>query len=206
MLTQLLLLLLIALGWKTNREQLTSKETRMVLMVFVIYAVVCIGQSSCEASPGGNGLLGRLCQSFNLTEYVLQSLILLAIIVAINMNITASRAMLNAYPWSSLVPLQMKGLASFNFFRLAFLIYLLFPTLLVVIRVMLVSWPYSWIDPLLRHALLIALYVAIALAFAPTDKELWRRPFSLEPWRAGRGPTRAGNAAGGGVGGGGAAP
>lgn len=196
MLTQLLLLLLIALGWKTNREHLSSREARFVLMVFVLYAGVCVAQSACEASSVL--VFERLCQSANLFEYVMQSLILLAIIVAINLNVTASRAVLNAYPWSSLVPLQMKGLASFNLFRLAFLAYLLLPTFLMAMRVMLISWPYSWVDPLLRHSFLIALYVAIALAFAPTDKELWRRPFALQPWRAGRRPNNGAGDAGGG--------
>lgn len=109
------------------------------------------------------------------------------IIVSINFNITSSRAALNAYPWSSQVPLQYKALASFNLFRVLFLAYLLLPTLLLVARVMLVAWPYAWVDPLLRHALYLALFVALAVAFAPVDVELYRRPFALEPWRGAEG-------------------
>jgi hypothetical protein len=123
--------------------------------------------------------------------------------VSINFNITSSRAVLKAFPWSSHVPLQYKALASFNVFRLVFLAYLLLPTLLLVARVTLVAWPYAWVDPLLRHALFLALYVALAMAFAPTDKELYRRPFLLEPWRgADRGPvaTAVGTDAGAAVG------
>lgn len=60
---------------------------------------------------------------------------------------------------------------------------------------MLVAWPFSWVDTLLRHALFLALYVALAVAFAPMDKEGYRRPFAFEP---GRGAGAAGNGRGGG--------
>jgi hypothetical protein len=80
MLTQLLLLLLIALGWKTTREQLTGREARLVLSAFALYCLVCTSQSICNASTSAGGLFGRdsrLCEAYNLAEYVLQSLILL---------------------------------------------------------------------------------------------------------------------------------
>jgi len=80
MLTQLLLLLLLALGWKTNREQLTGRETRLVQSAFALYLLVCTSQSICNASTTDGGLFdrdSRLCEAYNLGEYVLQSLILL---------------------------------------------------------------------------------------------------------------------------------
>ena len=61
---------------------------------------------------------------------------------------------------------------------------------------MLIGWPYAgWVEPLLRQCLFLAIYVALALAFMPFDKELFRRPFSIEPGRGRTGSTAAAAAA-----------
>lgn len=79
MLTQLLLLLLLAMGWKTSREQLTARQTRLVLLCFGVYVLVCASQSVCQAGVASGDPFGmsRLCETYNLGEYILQSIILL---------------------------------------------------------------------------------------------------------------------------------
>jgi membrane protein required for beta-lactamase induction len=99
------------------------------------------------------------------------------IIVSINFNITHLRATLNDYPWSANVALQYRSLKQFQFFRWAFLIYLLLPTLLLIVKIMLLSWAYNWLDSLLHEAAYLLVYVAIAISFGPTDRDQYVRPF-----------------------------
>lgn len=118
------------------------------------------------------------------------------ILVSVNFNIQSFRSALTYFSsWSSLVPLQYRSLASFGMFRLVFLAFLLFPTFLLVARSMAITWPYAWVDPLLRHSLFLAIFVALAVVFSPTDKEAYRRPFVLEPWRGREGGRPAGTGA-----------
>lgn len=100
------------------------------------------------------------------------------IIVSINFNITHLRATLNDYPWSAAVPLQYAALKNFQFFRWAFLLYLLLPTILLITRIMLLSWAYNWLDQLLKEGAFLAIYVCIAVTFGPTSHELYTRPFA----------------------------
>ena len=100
--------------------------------------------------------------------------------VGVNYSIATLRAGLNDFPFSTGVPLNYATLQSFHFFRWVVLLYLLLPTLLLVGRVMLFSWAYAWLDPLLRQGLYLAMYVAIATAFSPTDKQLYAKPFDLQ--------------------------
>ena len=73
MLSQMGILFLISLGFKVNRESLSGKEVRLLLLIFGMY----ISLSSSQAACAGNMTEDKLCQAYELSEYVMQSLILL---------------------------------------------------------------------------------------------------------------------------------
>lgn len=65
----------------------------------------------------------------------------------------------------------------FQFYRLIFLLYLLLPTILLIIRIMLLSWAYSWLDELLHQGAVLAICVSVAVTYGPVERELYTRPF-----------------------------
>lgn len=217
MLSQLAMLVFLALGYKVHRPTLSTREVRLFILAFGLYIALSSSQAACENGGGdgrtmavattstssafsssppsslpiiviqqgqGPGQEDKLCQAYELSEYVMQSLILLGVIVSINFNITSLRAALHDYPWSVSVPLHYASLSQFHFFRWLFLLYLLLPTFLLVTRIMLLSWSYAWLDQLLRQGIYLSIYVALAVTFAPTAKELYSKPFGVAAqWR-----------------------
>lgn len=97
-----------------------------------------------------------------------------------NFNITHLRATLNDYPWSSNVPLQYRSLKQFQRFRWAFLLYLLLPTILLIIKIMVLSWAYSWLEALFKEACFLLIYVLIAIDFSPGPSHLYTSMFLPE--------------------------
>ena len=102
------------------------------------------------------------------------------IIVSVNFNITHLRATLNDYPWSSNVPLQYRSLKLFQRFRWAFLVYLLLPTIILIIKMMVLTWAYNWLETVFKEACNLLIYVLIAIDFGPGPKDLYTRMFLPE--------------------------
>lgn len=72
-LSQLAVLFLISLGFKVNRSRLSGKEVRLLLITFGLYVSLSSSQAACVGSVSDD----QLCQAYELSEYVMQSLILL---------------------------------------------------------------------------------------------------------------------------------
>ena len=235
LLSQLVMLALLAYGYKLHRDTFSVRETRLFYLGLGTYIILAISQASCSStsqdkqeqhqdlfissSSSSSSFFSsqkqnKVCQAFDLGLYILQSLLLLLTIISVNWSISSLRSSLNTSPWSATsVPLTYHAFQQLHFLRGLFLLYLLLPTLLMVSRLMLLSWPYAWIDPILRQSLYLAIYVALAINFAPTDKTLYYAPFgSAAQWRmpvvnaggGGGGGRGRGRGRGGGGGGGGA--
>jgi hypothetical protein len=71
-----------------------------------------------------------------------------------------------------------QAMKDFQFYRLIFLLYLLLPTILLIIRIMLLSWAYSWLDELIHQGTILAICVSVVVTFGPYERELYTRPFT----------------------------
>jgi hypothetical protein len=97
----LLSLLMLSLGWGTVRPNLSFKEVKLITVYCVVYSCISLGDSCClDASS-------MTCKSWELGSYILKSLLLLGIIVAMNFTVTQLRSVLMHTPWVTSLPLQV---------------------------------------------------------------------------------------------------
>jgi hypothetical protein len=235
LLSQLVMLALLAYGYKLHRYTLSIRQTRFFFGGVGTYIILALSQAACSnsnrdkaeqhqdlflsSSSSSSSFFSsrkqnKFCQAYNLGLYIIQCLILLFTIISVNWSISSLRSSLNTCPWSATsAPPTYHALQQLHFLRALFLIYLFLPTLLMFSRLMLLSWPYAWLDPILRQSINLAIFVALAINFAPTDKTLYYKPFGLaaqwrlpELYRSGSsgGGIRGGAGGGGGGEGGGA--
>lgn len=77
--------------------------------------------------------------------FIIKSLVLLAIIIAMNFTVTQLRAMLTHTPWVPSTPIQYARCKQLQVFRLLFILYLLLPTAFLILSVCLVLDPAMYI-------------------------------------------------------------
>lgn len=167
----LTVLLLLSLGWSLIRPSLTHREVSMVASVVVIYVGVAIGRIAEDKTEQEHVLV--------LSEYVLRSLVLLAVIVALNFNITHLRQSISDTPnpiTGGIASLYAK-LHQLQVFRWAFLAYLLLPTTLLVLKVAVLSWEFDWINYYLHELTFLLIHVHVACVIAPSNDALLRQAF-----------------------------
>ena len=109
------------------------------------------------------------CEILIFTEYVIQALVMLAIIIALNYNIAQLRQNITGGTWGRLTHQLYDKLAAFYIFRSIFMLYLLAPTLLLVIQIMILTWRYNWIMTVMIECTNISIYYQIHTAIYTTN-------------------------------------
>ena len=174
MMLQLLLLFLVGLGWKVTRADITAREKRLIVLSFGFYFLFILLASSCGDDQEN-------CAPYELAEYVVHSLLLLAVIVAINFNLTHLRSSLNEYSWSFMAPLYYRNLKQYQLFRWLFLAFLLLPTFILLIELLILGWEYSWLTIFTSEVSYLSIYLILAVQFLPSNLNLYTKPFAPEP-------------------------
>ncbi|CAM9383284.1 unnamed protein product [Laminaria digitata] len=171
----LLTLLLFSLGWGFIRQSLRFKEGWLVTLTVGLYAGVSLLKATCDDSGT------QWCSSISLMEYTVRSLIMLSTVVAINFNITHIRFCIQL-PWTSSSALEYLKLSRYLSYRITFLVYLLVPTALLVVKITILSWEYEWIFTALEEFVMMLILARLGTTFAPLDPWLLTRAFdhSLE--------------------------
>eukprot|EP00752_Nemacystus_decipiens_P005249 g4763.t2 len=171
----LLTLLLFSLGWGFIRPSLRSKEGWLVTITIAFYAGVALIDAGC------GGADSNWCNGVSLLEYAVRSLIMLSTVVAINFNITHIRFCIQL-PWTSSSALEYLKLSRYLAYRMTFLAYLLWPTVLLMVEVFILSWEYEWLISALQEFVMFLILAHLGITFAPLDPWLLTRAFdhSLE--------------------------
>jgi len=113
----LLCLLLLSMGWSTVRmDGLSTKEIRLMGASMFIFFVVGLGGALCLDSGTDT------CQSLYLVTYILKSLVLLGVIIAMNFTVTQLRANTMHSPWDPATPIQYARTRQFQTFRGEFML------------------------------------------------------------------------------------
>ncbi len=105
------------------RELSIAILSLMFYFAFGIAAAICVDQDDPS------------CTGFSLVTLVIKSLILLAIIVAMNYTVTLLKSVLYHSPWVPSTPIQYARSKQYQIFRLMFIVYLLMPTVFILIKV-----------------------------------------------------------------------
>jgi hypothetical protein len=115
-------------------------------------------------------LLTSTCEVLIFSEYVIQALVMLGIIIALNYNIASLRQHIAGVPWQNLTHELYDKLECFNVFRTIFMLYLLAPTVLLVIQIMILTWRYNWMMTVMIECTNITMYYLIHTALFPFQK------------------------------------
>jgi hypothetical protein len=127
-------LLFLSMGWSLVRRNFQSRELQMACASLLFY--FCFGMAAASCIDTGD----VTCQGLSLVTLVVKSLLLLAIIVAMNYTVTLLKSMLYHSPWVASTPIQYARSKQFQIFRLMFIVYLLLPTVFILIKVSMYLW------------------------------------------------------------------
>jgi hypothetical protein len=99
-----------ALGWSLTREALSIRERRMLGLVFTLYAAVALSKSLCYDDDSD------ACRALMLVEYVIQSVLMLTVVIALNFTAAQLRLMLTEARWNNFAtPLTYMKLNQFQY-------------------------------------------------------------------------------------------
>ncbi|OWZ17806.1 hypothetical protein PHMEG_0008204 [Phytophthora megakarya] len=177
-----------SLGWSITRARLSRKETLSLLLFAVIYIGVIVSKALCR--PTGT----PQCRGVLLSEYSLQSMMMLGVIVALNFTIAQLKDAVNYERWNCFVtPITYMKLDQFQCvrytlcysfanihcltrrFRVIFLGYLLMPTFLCSLLVITPpgNWRYAWVNTLLSEVTTLVVLINIGLVARPVDRFIY---------------------------------
>ncbi|DAZ97538.1 TPA: hypothetical protein N0F65_003024 [Lagenidium giganteum] len=159
--------------WSLTRDQLTRREHRLIIVVFGVYFSIALIKALCDSEDD-------LCKAYLLTEYVIKSVMMLGVIVALNFTISQLRLAIIESRWNSYVtPLTYMKLNQFQSFRGIFLMYLLIPTALLIANLLVVSppgsWRYEWVNELLTECSTLFIYANVGFILRPLDPYIYSR-------------------------------
>lgn len=165
--------MLASLGWSLTRDQLGKREFRAIVLMLFVYCSVAGIKALC-------GDEDDVCKAYLLTEYIIKSVIMLGVVVALNFTISQLRLTIHESRWNSqLSPITYMKLVQYQKLRSIFLTNLLVPTILLVINLLVITppgfWRYEWINSMLREVGFLLVYGWIALALRPLDPLIYSR-------------------------------
>lgn len=163
-------LLLLSLGWSTVHFRLTDKQTATALGGMVVYFIFGVSSAACIKDSDA-------CRSLELVSYILHSLVLLGIIIALNFTITQMRATLIHSPWDPSTPYFYTRCKQFQTFRIVFVLYLLLPTAFFFVEESLYGWQETWMKQTFDEILQILVYLHVGCCFAPLKDTFIYRAF-----------------------------
>lgn len=161
---ELILFLLVALGWKFLRETLQHTETRCAVGFSLASLYLGIAEISCT-SP-------TFCGNYQLSRYILHSLCYLVIIVAMNFNLQMLSTQLSESPASIGVGEVYRKRGAYVKFRWIFLAFIIAPTVQLFLKITVIPWDALWVYVLVQQSWTWTLYVCIYYAFRPAREDV----------------------------------
>lgn len=156
-----LLLLVASLGWKIHRSRLSLIEVRFLAGISTILLYLGTLEVFCGMSSS--------CDSYLLGRYVSQALCYLVIIFALHFNCQVVHTRLADAFVSPLVEDLYEKRQTYYILWTAFVVWILQPSVLLLIQVYLLDWRQVWLYMLLRglSSWVVCLIVAFALCPRP---------------------------------------
>jgi len=157
---ELLLFLLLAVGYKVVRANLNLTEIRFLLGLTGISLYLGVVECTCT-TPGS-------CSGYKLCRDLLQALAFLVIIVAMNFNLQSLAHQIVDTSASVESARLYSKLKTYQTFRWIFLVFIGLPSFLVFMRLSLIDWRSFWLDILLKEVIGgTGVVLALAYAFQP---------------------------------------
>lgn len=168
---ELMMFLLIALGWKFLRPTLNLTEVRFALGISVISFYLGVFEVACTTQS--------TCSGYQLSRYILHSLCYLVVIVAMNFNLQMVYAQIGEAPASLESGKNYRKHQAYKVFRWIFLAFIIAPTVELFLKVTVMPWDALWLYVLVQQLRTWAIYMSIILAFASLPHPSPLRVFEL---------------------------
>ncbi|GMF57721.1 unnamed protein product [Phytophthora fragariaefolia] len=103
-----------SLGWSITRVRLSRRETLSLVLLAAVYLVVSFNKALCRPTDAPQ------CRGYLLSEYSLQSMMMLGVIVALNFTIEQLKLAVSNERWNCFVaPLTYMKLGQFQYVSIA---------------------------------------------------------------------------------------
>jgi len=156
---ELMMFLLLALGWKYLRGSLNITEIRFAVGVSVISFYLGVFEVACTTQ--------EMCSGYQLSRYILHSLCYLVIIVAMNFNLQMLHSQLMDAPASIQAGKLYRMHSAYKAFRWIFLSFIVAPTVEIFLRLSVIPWDGLWAVVLITELQTWATYAVAAYFFRP---------------------------------------
>merc|ERR1712039_981479 len=166
---ELMMFLLIALGWKFLRPSLNLTEVRFALGISVISFYLGVFEVACTTQS--------TCSGYQLSRYILHSLCYLVVIVAMNFNLQMIYSQIADAPASLESGKLYRKHHAYKLFRWIFLAFIIAPTVELFLNVTVMPWDVVWFYVLVQQLRTWTIYMCVVVAFRPDPPPL--RVFEL---------------------------
>merc|ERR1711920_175528 len=156
---ELMMFLLIALGWKFLRGTLNVTEVRFAVGISLISFYLGIFEVACTTQS--------TCSGYQLSRYILHSLCYLVVIVAMNFNLQMIYAQIADAPASVESGKLYRKHSAYKVFRWIFLAFIIAPTVELFLKVTVLPWDAVWLYVLVQQLRSWAIYACVMFAFRP---------------------------------------
>merc|ERR1711920_369026 len=156
---ELMMFLLIALGWKFLRGTLNVTEVRFAVGISLISFYLGIFEVACTTQS--------TCSGYQLSRYILHSLCYLVVIVAMNFNLQMIFAQITDAPASLESGKLYRKHSAYKVFRWIFLAFIIAPTVELFLKVTVLPWDAVWLYVLVQQLRSWTIYSCVILAFRP---------------------------------------
>jgi hypothetical protein len=172
--SELMMLILIAFGWRLLRQHLNPTEVRFVIGTFAFSLYLGVFEVA--------GTSAAACNNYKLSRYILQVLCYIMVIIAMNVNLHMMRQQLEASPASIETGNIYIKFRAYSAFRWVVLAFVLVPTFKIAIISCVSPWDAMWAYVWLRNLSTLILYWVIALYFRPRPKPLRIFELARDAW------------------------
>eukprot|EP00747_Dinoflagellata_sp_TGD_P025717 gnl/TRDRNA2_/TRDRNA2_131440_c0_seq2.p1 gnl/TRDRNA2_/TRDRNA2_131440_c0~~gnl/TRDRNA2_/TRDRNA2_131440_c0_seq2.p1 ORF type:complete len:444 (+),score=78.46 gnl/TRDRNA2_/TRDRNA2_131440_c0_seq2:138-1469(+) len=166
---ELMMFLLIALGWRFLRRDLNPTEMRFAVGISVVSFYLGVFEVACTTAS--------TCSGYHLGRYIIHTLCYLVVIVAMNFNLQMVLADIAGAPASMDAGKLYRKHCAYNHFRWIFLAFIVSPVVELFLKVSVMPWDVVWVYVLLKELFCWAIYMGVAIAFRPEPTPL--RVFEL---------------------------
>lgn len=98
-------------------------------------------------------------------------------IIAMNYTVSHLRTLITNLAWCPSIPYLYVRLRTYYSFRTLYLLYILLPTVAIMIQVTMLTWKEQWIVDAVNIFINLGFYFVVGVIFSPLDLAELTRPF-----------------------------
>lgn len=98
-------------------------------------------------------------------------------IIAMNYTVSHLRTLITNLTWCPSIPYLYVRLRNYYSFRTFYLLYVLLPTVAVMVQVTMLTWKEQWMVDAIYYLISLGFYFLVGVIFSPLDLAELTRPF-----------------------------